>query len=137
PAATSSASRMTGSSQPGGAATTTPSTQSDASSRSRLSASSGRLRRGANAFGRSRPSRSPRPAAASTTQTLNPLRRAYAQALDRCRGSCPRPSLASVRADAGQDVLEPLRGLFLVHVLGVHELAREDLLRLDEHLLLA
>src|SRR5262249_62174020 len=37
----------------------------------------------------------------------------------------------------GKDAVEPLgRGLF-VHVLRVHQLAREDLLGLDEHLLLA
>jgi hypothetical protein len=38
---------------------------------------------------------------------------------------------------SSEDAVEPLGGLFLVHVLRVHELAGEDLLRLDEHLLLA
>src|SRR5436190_4785959 len=43
----------------------------------------------------------------------------------------------AVRARAGEDAVEPLCGLLLVHVLRIHQLAREDLLRLDEHLLLA
>src|SRR5207302_10083176 len=38
---------------------------------------------------------------------------------------------------ARQDTLEPLSGGLFVQVLRVHELAGEDLLRLDEHLLLA
>ncbi len=67
-AASSSASRIAGSSQPGGAATTIASTSSHRSSRSRLSASSGRPPRPANAFGRSIPSRSPEPAAAMSAQ---------------------------------------------------------------------
>ena len=54
PQPSSSASRITGSSQPGGATTTIESIQSEASSRSRLSARSGRPPSGANAFGRSR-----------------------------------------------------------------------------------
>src|SRR3954468_7150436 len=41
------------------------------------------------------------------------------------------------RAAVGEDAVKPFRRLFLVHVLGVHELAGEDLLRLHEHLLLA
>src|SRR5207245_1715189 len=46
--------------------------------------------------------------------------------------------LAAVRAvRAGQDAVEPLGGGFLVHVLRVHQLAGQDLLGLDEHLLLA
>src|SRR5207247_4566330 len=40
-------------------------------------------------------------------------------------------------AAASEDAVEPLGGFLLVHVLGVHELAGEDLLRLHEHLLLA
>src|SRR6266513_1669223 len=67
----SSATRIEGSSQPGGATITISSIQSEASRRSRLSARSGRSRSFANAFGRSEPSRSPRPAAARTAQTLN------------------------------------------------------------------
>src|SRR4051794_15688304 len=42
-----------------------------------------------------------------------------------------------LRAAVGEDAVEPLGRLVLVHVLGVHQLAGEDLLRLDEHLLLA
>ena len=67
-AASSSASRMLGSSQPGGAASTIASTHGQWSSRSRLSASSGRPRSSANAFGRSIPKRSPEPAASSSAQ---------------------------------------------------------------------
>ena len=68
-AAISSATRIDGSSQSGGAAITIASIQPDSSSRSSDSASSGRPPRRANAFGRSEPSRSPRPAAARTAQT--------------------------------------------------------------------
>src|SRR3989441_653962 len=45
-------------------------------------------------------------------------------------------ALLPVRAHAGEDVLQPGGGLILVHLLRVHELAGEDLLRLHEHLLL-
>ncbi len=69
PQPSSSASRITGSSQSGGATTTIASIQPQASSRSRLSARSGLPPSGANAFGRSAESRSPRPAAAITAQT--------------------------------------------------------------------
>src|SRR5262245_47683419 len=130
PAATSSATRMHGSSQPGGAATTMPSIHSDASRRSSGSASSGRSFRDAKAFGRSRPSRSPAPAAARIAQTLTGDRD-YSLRLgsDLLLGALP--------ADTREDVVEPLRGLLFVHALRVHELGDEDLLGLDEHLLLA
>src|SRR5690242_19745137 len=39
--------------------------------------------------------------------------------------------------DGGENLVEPETGLVLVHPLRVHQLAGEDLLRLDEHLLLA
>src|SRR5205085_1820286 len=55
--------------------------------------------------------------------------------LDRRRGLGLR--LLLTVADAGEDAVEPLGGLLLVHVLCVHELGGEDLLRLHEHLLLA
>src|SRR6266508_2563705 len=71
----SSASRIDGSSHSGGAATTIASTQSEASSRSRLSASNGRSPSRTNALGRSAPSRSPPPAAARMAQTLTSSRR--------------------------------------------------------------
>src|SRR5581483_1980448 len=126
----SSATRMDGSSQPSGATMTIASIQSEASSRSRLSASSGRLRRGANALGRSPPSRSPRPAATRTAQVLKGL------PLDGGADLRLDGALLSVRAHAREDVVEPGCGLILVHLLRVHELAGEDLLRLHEHLLL-
>ena len=75
PQPSSSATRIDGSSQPSGATTTIASIQSEASSRSRLSASSGRPRSGAKALGRSPPSRSPRPAATRTAQVLKSRRR--------------------------------------------------------------
>src|SRR5207253_5751251 len=121
----SSATRIEGSSQPGGATITISSIQSEPSRRSRLSARRGRSRSFANAFGRSEPSRSPRPAAARTAQTDMRLRR---------RRDLRRLLL---RAAVGEDAVEPLGRFVLVHVLGVHQLAGEDLLRLDEHLLLA
>src|SRR5206468_256455 len=45
-----------------------------------------------------------------------------------------RPVLLAV---TGEDVIEPLGRFLLVHVLRVHQLGREDLLGLDEHLLFA
>src|SRR5919108_1513545 len=48
-----------------------------------------------------------------------------------------RPRRRLRLAGARQDVVEPGGCFLLVHVLGVHELRGEDLLRLDEHLLLA
>ena len=51
----------------------------------------------------------------------------------------PWPAVLLLRllAAAGEHAVEPLGRLVLVHRLGVHELAGEDLLRLHEHLLLA
>src|SRR5918996_1354076 len=69
PAPSSSERRMAGSSHPSEATMTIASIHSQRSRRSRLSASSGRPDRAANAFGRSPPSRSPRPAATRTAQT--------------------------------------------------------------------
>src|SRR5262245_44892123 len=74
PAATSSATRMHGSSHSGGAATTIPSIHSERSRRSNGSATNGRSFRDANAFGRSSPRRSPLPAAARIAHTLMPPR---------------------------------------------------------------
>src|SRR5262245_2320430 len=130
PQASSSASRITGSSQSGGATTTIESIQSDDSIRSRLSASSGRPFSGANALGRSSPRRSPRPAAAMTAQT-DIRRRA---GLRRCAGLRALLLRVGVR---NEDLVQPLGRLLLVEALRVHQLADEDLLRLDEHLLLA
>ena len=65
----SSASRIAGSSQPGGATRTTASIHSLSSSRRNGSASSGSSPSRANAFGLSSPSRSPRPAVTRTAQT--------------------------------------------------------------------
>src|SRR5262249_18184662 len=128
PSPSSSARRMVGSSQPSGTATTMPSTQPVVSSRSRLSASSTRLPSGANAFGRVRPGRRPRRDGGTTAQPDPP-------------GPCVvlggglDALLRLVRV--GEDTVEPLGGLLLVHALRVHELGHEDLLRLHEHLLLA
>src|SRR5438874_2124395 len=69
PQPSSSATRIAGSSQPGGATRTIPSTQGQASSRRSGSARSGSSPSFANAFGRSSPSRSPRPAATRMAQT--------------------------------------------------------------------
>src|SRR5207244_1825776 len=102
---------MHGSSHSGGAAITMWSIQSEPSSRSRLSASSGLPPRRANAFGRSEPSRSPRPAAARTAQTDTNL-----------GGSRDLGGRLLLLAAAGEDAVEPLCGLFLVHLLGVHQL---------------
>jgi hypothetical protein len=68
PAPISSARRIDGSSQPGGAATTIASIQSDSSSRSMLVAMSGSSPSATNALGRSAPRRSPLPAAARIAQ---------------------------------------------------------------------
>src|SRR5437868_11171300 len=106
----SSATRIEGSSQPGGATITISSIQSEPSRRSRLSARRGRSRSFANAFGRSAPSRSPRPAAARTAQTVTQLRR---------RRDLRRLLL---RAAVGEDAVEPFGRLVLVHVLCVHQL---------------
>src|SRR5919198_5057341 len=46
---------------------------------------------------------------------------------------CPRLRLPRTR----ENIVEPGRRLVLVHVLRIHELRGEDLLRLHEHLLLA
>src|SRR5204863_7784730 len=53
------------------------------------------------------------------------------------RASAYRDAARAERVHVGEDLVEPGGGLVLVHLLRVHELAREDLLRLDEHLLLA
>src|SRR5687768_11186924 len=102
---------------------TIASIHSELSSRSRLSARSTLPPSLTNALGLSLPSRSPVPAAARTAQT--PLTPA-------CRRAYPLRD-----RDFGEDLVEPGRGLVLVECLRVHELAREDLLRLHEHLLLA
>ena len=94
PAASSSASTITGSSQPGGAATMMPSIQSESSRRRSGSATSGRLPSRANAFGRSSPSRSPRPAAARTAHTLTLCGRAGLR-LGRSTPSSPSPPSSS------------------------------------------
>src|SRR5438105_10845467 len=127
PAPISSATRMHGSSHSGGAAITIMSIQGEPSSRSRLSASSGLPPRRANAFGRSDPSRSPRPAAARTAQT---------DTAQLSRSSNLGGALLRLLGAAGEDVVEPLGRLLLVHGLCVHELSGEDLLGLDQHLLL-
>src|SRR5205807_1838519 len=54
----------------------------------------------------------------------------------RLRGSLLATVRGPVRGAADEHAVEPLGGLLLVHVLGVHELAGQDLLGLDEHLLL-
>src|SRR5204862_7122174 len=54
-----------------------------------------------------------------------------------CGRSLPRTTLLSVRGHAREDLLEPLRGLLLVHLLRIHQLAGKNLLGLHEHLLLA
>src|SRR6266511_2357152 len=100
----SSASRIEGSSHSGGAATTIASTQSEASNRSRLSASNGRSPRRTNALGRSAPSRSPLPAAARMAQTLTSSRRAPSSSACsslRALRSCESPASPS----CGQQVL--------------------------------
>src|SRR6476646_3192163 len=135
PQPSSSATRIAGSSQPGGATRTIRSTQGQASRRRSGSARSGSSPSFANAFGRSSPSRSPRPAATRMAQTdmcerRGPLGR-------RGRSGLLLRRLLLRRAVRGQDVLEPLGAGLLVHVLRVHQLGGEDLLRLHEHLLLA
>src|SRR5436853_3305655 len=52
-------------------------------------------------------------------------------------GGLLTPVRSAVRVRADENAVQPLRGFLLVHVLRIHELAREDLLRLHEHLLLA
>src|SRR5215208_664995 len=137
PAASSSARTITGSSHPAGAATMMPSIQSESSRRRSGSATSGRSPSRANAFGRSSPSRSPRPAAARTAQTLTLCRRAGLRLrLRRSLRGRRRRLLRSVRAVRGQHVVEPFGRRVLVESLRVHELGREDLLCLHEHLLL-
>src|SRR3954452_9552503 len=101
PHPSSSASRIAGSSQPGGAATTIASIHAEASSRSRLSASNGRSPRRTNAFGLSAPSRSPLPAAARTAQTLT-LRRL--QPSSSPPASSPSPSRQSPSSRAPSPV---------------------------------
>src|SRR5215211_657380 len=126
----SSASRITGSCQSGGAATTIESTQSEPSSRSRLSARSGLSPSLAKALGRSSPSRSPRPAATITAQTdIRPSRA--------LRGRARLGALLLRGVVREEHLIQPLGRLLLVETLRVHQLADQDLLRLDEHLLLA
>src|SRR4051812_20804911 len=128
--ASSSARRIAGSSQPGGATMTIRSIQSDSSRRRSGSARSGSSPSFANAFGCSRPSLSPRPAATRIAQTLTRLRGGG-------DGLLLRRRLRLAVRPLGEDFLEPLGALVLVHVLRIHELGGEDLLRLHEHLLLA
>src|SRR5581483_11386121 len=128
----SSASRIAGSSQPGGATTTIASIQSDSSSRRSGSASSGSSPSFANAFGWSSPRRSPRPAATRIAQTDTAPRKLGGGGDGLLLG---RRLLLAVVGE--EDFLEPLGALVLVHPLGVHQLGGEDLLRLHEHLLLA
>src|SRR3954470_4276393 len=140
PAASSSASTITGSSHPAGAATMMPSIQSESSRRRSGSATSRGVPGRANAFGRSSPSRSPRPAAARTAQTLTLCRRAGLRLRLR-RGFRGRRrgllrSVRTVRAVRREHVVEPFGRRVLVEGLRVHQLGREDLLRLHEHLLL-
>src|SRR4051794_9819730 len=135
PAASSSASTITGSSHPAGAATMMPSIHSESSRRRSGSATSGRSPSRANAFGRSPSSRSPRPAAARTAHT-DTLRRRAGLRLRRGPGGRRRRLLRSVRAVRGDHVVEPVRSGLLVEALRVHQFGREDLLRLHEHLLL-
>src|SRR6266566_62659 len=159
--ASSSATRIDGSSQPGGATITIASTQTEDSRRSRLSASNGRSRSFANAFGRLPPSRSPRPAAAKTAQTDNELAPCEIAVCGiflpagskrpnrQCRHGLQSASQATplsgrrdlgrllLRSAVGENAVEPFGRFVLVHFLGVHQFARKNLLRLDEHLLLA
>src|SRR5207237_485666 len=137
PQPSSSASRITGSSHPSGATTTIASIQPEPSSRSRLSASSGRPRNGANALGRSKPSRSPRPAAASTAQIFPATPEISRNCLLTLSADGGKRCLLLTVGDAREHLVEPHGSLIFVHLLRVHQLAREDLLGLDEHLLLA
>src|SRR5262249_52178989 len=136
-AASSSARRIDGSSHPGGAATTIASMSAQRSRRSMLSARRGRPPRTANAFGRSSPSRSPEPAAAINAHVAPASPEPGGPSGTRGCGLRLRSCLRLRLPGAREDVVEPGRSLFLVHVLRVHELRGEDLLRLDEHLLLA
>src|SRR4051795_10921118 len=137
PAASSSASTITGSSHPAGAATMMPSIQSESSRRRSGSATSGRVARRANAFGRASPSRPPPSPAARTAQTLTLCRRAGLRLrLRRGLRGRRRRLLRSVRAVRGEHLVEPFGRRVLVEGLGVHELGGKDLLRLHEHLLL-
>src|SRR5262249_57381477 len=86
--------------------------------------------------GRSTPTRSPEPAAAISAQVAPASPELPPSGPRRC-GLRLRSRLRLRLSGAGEDVVEPLRSLFLVHVLRVHELGGEDLLRLHEHLLLA
>src|SRR5919109_1343738 len=103
PAPSSSERRIAGSSQSGGATMTTASTHSEASSRSTLSARSGRPASRANAFGRFVPSRSPRPAATRTAHV--PFKRRSRDAL--LTGSDPAEDPAEAVAPAAAAGGEP------------------------------
>src|SRR3954452_10610702 len=109
PSPSSSARRIVGSSQPAGTATTTASTQPVTPSRSRLSASSTRLPRGANAFGRFRPRRRPSPAAATTAQTDTRATYSVADSHEArfgCLGGCLDALLLRL-VRVGEDTVEP------------------------------
>src|SRR5919198_1360662 len=89
----------------------------------------GRFLRGGLLRGRLRRRRLLRGRLLSTRRLRRGLRR-------RARGPLLRSAVRGGRGRAGEDAIEPVGRGFLVHLLRVHQLGGEDLLRLDEHLLL-
>src|SRR5919198_3121009 len=89
----------------------------------------GRFLRGGLLRGRLRRRRLLRGRILSTRRLRRGLRR-------RARGPLLRSAVRGGRGRAGEDAIEPVGRGFLVHLLRVHQLGGEDLLRLDEHLLL-